>query len=124
MNNAEWHGMRRIVTVGLLALVILVGIGIAASAFFALRGAGAAPAYYPFSPFGWFFGFFWIFLLFFAIRWWVWGGWGGRWRYPGYYGSYGRHDPAHSILRERYARGELTKEQFDQMTRDLEQQHP
>ncbi|HVH15745.1 MAG TPA: SHOCT domain-containing protein [Candidatus Angelobacter sp.] len=25
------------------------------------------------------------------------------------------------MLRERYARGEITKEQFDQMTRDLQQ---
>ena len=27
----------------------------------------------------------------------------------------------YQILRERYARGEITREQFDQMTRDLDQ---
>lgn len=32
---------------------------------------------------------------------------------------YNRHDPAMQLLRERYARGEITKEQFAQMSRDL-----
>jgi len=75
--------------------------------------------YYPygfgFFPFG-FFGFFWIFAVFWFIRWafWPWRGYGPRryWRYS---------DQAYYILRERYARGEITKEQFDQMTRDLQQ---
>jgi len=31
-----------------------------------------------------------------------------------------RHDEAAEIVRARYARGEITKEQFDQMMRDLE----
>jgi putative membrane protein len=30
-----------------------------------------------------------------------------------------RDEPALEILRKRYARGEITKEQFDQMRRDL-----
>ncbi|TLZ90987.1 MAG: hypothetical protein E6J98_08035 [Methanobacteriota archaeon] len=52
------------------------------------------------------------------MRWW--GGWGGGW------GGYGRHywrygDDAHAILRSRYARGEITGEQFEQMMGDLEQ---
>jgi putative membrane protein len=41
-------------------------------------------------------------------------GWYGR-------GRYGRYDPAMQQLRERYARGEITKEQFEQMARDLHQ---
>jgi uncharacterized membrane protein len=32
-----------------------------------------------------------------------------------------QHDGALQILRERYAKGEITKEQFDQMRRDLMQ---
>ncbi len=35
-------------------------------------------------------------------------------------GGSGAHDRALDILRERYARGEITKEQFDQMRRDLD----
>jgi uncharacterized membrane protein len=33
--------------------------------------------------------------------------------------SHGSDDRALAILKERYAKGELTKEQFDQMKRDL-----
>jgi putative membrane protein len=71
---------------------------------------------------GWFFfpfGFiFFLFFVFFIGRllFWPWaGGWG--WRRGYYY----RHDEAADILRQRYARGEITKEQFVQMMRDLEQ---
>ncbi|MDV3293297.1 MAG: SHOCT domain-containing protein [Nitrososphaerales archaeon] len=75
--------------------------------------------YYPHLFFGWFFfpfGFFVIFALFFAFRWLVFP-WRGRY----YYGRWHQHDGAEEILRERYAKGEITKDQFDQMTRDLEQ---
>jgi len=37
------------------------------------------------------------------------------------YGGY--HDGAAEILRRRYASGEITKDQFDQMMRDIEQSH-
>ncbi|MBI3840946.1 MAG: SHOCT domain-containing protein [Thaumarchaeota archaeon] len=43
---------------------------------------------------------------------WPWG-WGyGR-------GYWHRHDEAEEILRQRFAKGEITKEQFDQMLKDL-----
>jgi uncharacterized membrane protein len=50
--------------------------------------------------------------------WWGSRWWGGRygrpyWHYPG--------DGAKEILRQRYARGEIGKDQVDQMMRDLEQ---
>jgi putative membrane protein len=75
-------------------------------------GAGS----YPFFPFG----FFWIwplfgfFFIFFLARWLFWG-WGWR---GGYH--YGHHSDAARILEERYARGEITKDQFEQMTKDLQ----
>lgn len=86
---------------------------------------------YPYSPtmpyngypyFGWFFfpfGFFFIFFIIFAASRLIFGpwGWGGGWR-RGYWYHYG---DAREILRQRYARGEITKEQYDQMMRDLEQ---
>ncbi len=78
--------------------------------------AGAAAAAYPYwwSPFPWFFFVPAFFLLFFGLRWFLWGGWGWGW----YRGGYG--DPAVETLRERFARGEITKEQFDSMMRDLQ----
>jgi putative membrane protein len=104
--------------------IFLVPILIAAAFFAVFIGIslyyhGASPAYYgpPFF-FGWGFpGFFIfpaIFLVFFAFRWIFWGGWGwGRY--------YGNEDPAIETLKQRYARGEITKEQFEQMAKDLEQ---
>ena len=82
------------------------------------------PYYYPgtmpyyggwwfFFPFGFFF---FIFVVFFIGRLLFWP-WGGGWRRNYWY----RHDEAYYILRQRYARGEITKDQYDQMMRDLEQ---
>ncbi len=49
-------------------------------------------------------------------------GWGrgccGSGRY-GTYSSYGDRENAMEILRQRYARGEISKEQFDQMRKDI-----
>jgi len=43
-----------------------------------------------------------------------------NWRsWRGYQRNYWSDSHAEEILRERYARGEITKEQFDQMMRDL-----
>ena len=74
---------------------------------------------YPFFGLWFFFPFGIIFLfivLFFVTRLIFWPmGWGGRRRYWYGYGD------ANEILRQRYARGEITKEQYEQMKRDLEQ---
>jgi len=79
--------------------------------------------YYGYPWFGWWFfpfGFiFFIFFLFFIFRLVFWG-WGGGWGWRRRYG-YGYYGDAQEIIRQRYARGEITKEQFDQMSRDLEQ---
>ncbi|QQG49500.1 MAG: SHOCT domain-containing protein [archaeon] len=71
---------------------------------------------YPyFFPFGFFFFVFFIFLIArFAFFPWGWGYRSGRWHH---------RDEAGEILRERYARGEITKDQFEQMSKDLEQHH-
>ena len=91
-------------------------------AVLAIRGYPSIPTgtdyAYPF--FGWWFFPFSIFFLFIVLfivsRLVLWPmGWGGRRRYWCGYGD------ANEILRQRYARGEITKEQFDQMKRDLEQ---
>jgi uncharacterized membrane protein len=101
---------------GILALIAVVTT-VAAISWVFFRPAGYYPYGFGFFPFG-FFGFFWIFAVFWFIRWafWPWRGYGPRryWRYG---------DQAYYILRERYARGEITKEQFDQMTRDLQQRN-
>ena len=104
-----------------LVLVALIGFfgAIAARGYF---GPMVTYSGYPF--FGWFFFpigfiFFFIFIFFvFRLVFWGLGGWG--WRRGYYRYGYGYGD-AREILRQRYARGEITKDQFDQMMRDLEQ---
>ncbi len=111
-----------------IAWAVLAVVAVAIVSFFALvaiRGYPTAPTGtygYPFSA-GWFFfpfGFIFFFLfLLLVTRLIFWGWWGWGWRRRHWYG-YGYSD-ANETLRQRYARGEITKEQFDQMKRDLEQ---
>lgn len=86
-------------------------------------------SYYPFPFFFFPFGFLiFFFVIFFVVRVLFWGlgrgsgwGWGWGWRggySRGYWGGYGYED-ATEILRQRYAKGEISKDQFDQMMRDL-----
>jgi putative membrane protein len=78
-----------------------------------------ATTYYYGSRFLFFFpfGVLLFFLIVFVIArliFWPWGG--------GYRRAYWRHySESVEIVKARYARGEITKEQFDQMMRDLEQ---
>jgi len=104
--------------------VVLVAV-VAFLAILAIHGYPSVPAgaYYGYPLFGWWFFFpFGIFFLFIVLLFvsrliFLPMGWGWRRRY--WYG-YGYGD-AHEILRQRYARGEITKEQFEQMKKDLEQ---
>jgi uncharacterized membrane protein len=114
MNNHGWRHPALWIAVSALALLVLIGIGFAVLDFFGPRTPMGY--YYPFFPFGLFWGIFLIFIIFGAFRWMFWG-----WRW-GYRRSWRYYDSAHQILRERYAKGEITKEQYDQMSRDLEQQ--
>ena len=114
MSEDEWRP-RRPMWVALLVALIVVPIVVSA-VFYVLRPMGHAyfpfMGYYPFFffPFGWIFGFL---IIFFLLRWIFWP-WGRRGKYRDYRDEY-------HILRVRYARGEITKEQFDQMTRDLQE---
>jgi len=96
--------------------LVWVGVFLVAIAAAVVARLLVQPVGYPWYPFG--FGWIWIpfafFFLFFVLRWFFWPwGWGyGR--------GYWTGDDAYSILRERFARGEITKEQFEQMSRDLQ----
>jgi putative membrane protein len=102
----------------ILALLAFVVAPILIFAFFVHSVVVTGP-YYGF-PFFFPLGFF-LFLIvaFVAFRLIFWG-WGWGWR-----GGYGRggwgYGNAKEILRRRYARGEITKEQFDQMKKDLDE---
>jgi putative membrane protein len=105
-----------VVAIAVIALVFVLGAVLAHYYY----PAGVPYYGYPwfgwwFFPFGFFIFFIFIFFIFRVVFWGWGGGWGGRRRYWNGYG-----DP-HEILRRRYARGEITKEQFDQMNKDLEQ---
>jgi putative membrane protein len=122
MSDQEWRRVRRFVGWGVFGLIVLVGVSIIASLlFFGPRSSGI---FYPFFPafffpfhFGWLGGIF-IFLVFFLIARWIF----LPWRNGNMSSSYWEHrgdNSAHNILKERYAKGEITKEQFEQMMLDL-----
>ena len=96
-----------------LIVAAIAAIAIGASVYF---NAAAPQAYgwWSWAPFDWFFSVPLLFAAFFAMRFFWWGQWGGR-------GGYYHEDSAMGALRERFARGEITKEQFAQMRKDLEQ---
>lgn len=119
-NERRWH-VGHWIRIGFLAVFTAF---VAAMIYFMLVVVPTLPAgtypMYPFWGFGWLWIFFGFFLFFGLLRWAFWGPrwWGG---YHRRYGTYGRENEAYHILRERYARGEITKEQYDAMMRDLYQ---
>ena len=104
------------IALSILAVLLVVGVSLVVFWSFAPKPPSTY-YYFPFFPFGIFWAFLLVFFAFGILRWVFWG-WGWR---RGYYGrNYRRYDQAQQILRERFARGEITKEQLDQMTRDLD----
>jgi putative membrane protein len=112
MSDQESTRIRRIVGWGIVGLIVVIGISIALSFYFAPRPPG--PFFFPFQ-FGWLGVIFLIFILFWVAKWLI-----LPWRGGGYYSYRYEHRNAESILKERYAKGEITREQFEQMMRDLE----
>src|SRR5712692_5829284 len=102
------------IAAGIIAVSTVVAVG---TVFVPSAGYAGRAFFYPWSPFG----FFWIwplfgFLIIFLVAKWFFWGWGWR-------SDYWAHDSdAERILAERYARGEITREQFEQMKTDLERQ--
>lgn len=106
MSEQESNRIRKIAGWAIVGLIVVIGVSIALSVF-AFGGRGG---FFPF-PFGWLGGIFLILIVFWIARWIFWP-WGRGWyRYE--------HRSAESILKERYARGDITKEQFQQMMLDL-----
>jgi putative membrane protein len=103
------------ILVPIIGVLVVVGLAVAFF-FYGPHAVGVYPWYGWWFPFPLFFIIPVIFLVFFGFRWFLWGGWGwgGRW----YYNQY--DDRAVEILKERFARGEITKEEFERMAKDLE----
>ncbi len=104
-NGEHWALVWVGIFLGIIAIIVIANL--------VLRPVG----YYPWYPFG--FGWIWIpfalFFLFFAFQWFFWPwGWGHR-------SGYWTGDDAYLILKERFAKGEITREQFEQMSRDLQE---
>jgi putative membrane protein len=103
-------------------LVLVLAVAAIAAALTGLYFYKSSSSIYYYSPpyFGWWLGWPFIpllfFLIFFGLRWIFWGGCGWA-RGCGYYRQY--YDSAFENLRERFAKGEITKEQFDDMVRNL-----
>lgn len=102
----------------ILALLAFVVVPILFLAFFVHALVWTGPYFaYPFFffPLGFFVFLIVAFVVFRLIFW----GWGWGWRGGYGHGGWG-YGNAKEILRRRYARGEITKEQFDQMRKDLD----
>jgi len=95
-------------------LVAALAVIVIGATVYSQAATPLAYGWWPWAPFGWFFFIPLLFVAFFALRFFWWGPWGGR-------GWYYHEDSSMLVLRERFARGELTKEQFEQMRKDLAQ---
>jgi uncharacterized membrane protein len=106
---------RRRLRWALVPVLVVAALVVAATGASLYFNAGPVQGYgwWPWAPFGWFFFIPLFFVGFFVLRFFLWGWWGR----PGWY--YGE-DSAARVLRERFARGEITQAQFEQMRKDLQ----
>jgi putative membrane protein len=115
MSSRNNHGY--VFVLGLAIMFILIGIAAVIAAV--TKSSLQFPNY-----FGWIGGIMGLFIgLFFLVMfiWFISSIFRFARHYSGYrYWNWWDHDDAREILRERYAKGEITKEQFDQMMDDLE----
>jgi len=116
-DQEQSNRLARIVGWGIIGLIVLVGVSVALS-YLSPRPITETFYYYnPFFPFrfGWIGGIILILVVFWVARSFLW----PWWRRQEYSSPRSRHGDAEVILKERYAKGEITKEQFEQMLCDL-----
>ena len=107
-----WWVLPSIFLVLILGLVVLWGVAVITG--LAVFSPWSHPGWF-FFPFGLLFFLFFLWIVF-RVAWWG-AGWG--WGHRRWYG-YGGYD-SREIVRARYARGEITREQYNQMIHDLDQ---
>ena len=127
MSDQQSNRIRRIVGWGIIVgLIVVIGLSIALSLYyFAPWRLGGGGFDYPFFfsfpfHFGWLGVFFLILIVFLVARWLFFWPWRERRGYNSY--QHQQRPDAASIVKERYAKGEITREQFEQMMRDLRQE--
>jgi uncharacterized membrane protein len=107
----------------IVPVALVATLAVLAAALFVLRWAGAVspPPFVGAAPPLWFVFplgllFLWL-LIVFVVRPWGWNryrGWGGRWP---------NEIDAHEVVRLRYARGDISRAQMDELLRDLAETH-
>ncbi len=113
---------RRWLWIGLAIMFVLIGVAALLSVLLPGRSGLAFGWTPPGTVWGWLWTVFGVLVLLWILSWFFrFAFWRGSWGSGGrYYGGWRHQDSAAAIARERYARGELSRDQYDQLIRDLE----